>query len=47
MFSDIQKLIAVVAALFFFAVAVSEIAPIILKIFDKILFVLGKIKGGI
>jgi len=47
MFSDIQKLIAVFAALFFFAVAVSEIAPIVLKIFDKILFVLGKIKGGI
>ena len=47
MFSDIQKLIAAASALFFFAVSVSEIAPILLKIFDKTLYVLGKIKGGI
>ena len=47
MFSDIQKLIAAASALFFFAVSVSEIAPIFIKIFDKILYILGKIKGGI
>ena len=43
MFSDIQKLIAVVSALFFFAVFVSELSPICVSIFDKIV----KIKGGI
>lgn len=43
MFSDIQKLIAVIAALFFFAVFVSELTPILVSIFDKIV----KIKSGI
>ena len=43
MFSDIQKLIAVVSALFFFAVFVSELSPICVQIFDKIV----KFKGGI
>ena len=43
MFSDIQKLIAVVTALFFFAVLVSELTPICVQLFDKIV----KIKGGI
>ena len=43
MFSDIQKFIAIVAALFFFAVFVSEITPICVSIFDKLV----KIKGGI
>ena len=35
MFSDIQKLIAAFAALFFFAVCVSEITPLIVKIISK------------
>ena len=43
MFSDIQKLIASAASLFFFAVAVSEISPIVVKIFDAVV----KLKGGI
>ena len=46
MFSDIQKLIAVFGALFFFAVFVSEFTPIIVKIFEKI-SALFTIKGGI
>ena len=47
MFSDIQKLIAVLGALFFFAVFVSEASPIVVKIFEKIVSVLGTVKGGI
>lgn len=43
MFSDIQKIISVCGALFFFAVCVSEISPIVVSIFDK----LSKLKGGI
>ena len=43
MFSDIQKFIAAVAALFFFAVCVSEISPMVVKIFDKLV----QLKGGI
>jgi len=43
MFSDIQKLIAVATALFFFAVCVSEITPICISVFDKIM----NIKSGI
>ena len=43
MFSDIQKLIAAVFALFFFAVFVSEITPIFVAVFDKIM----SFKGGI
>ena len=46
MFSDIQKAIAAVAALFFFAVCVSELTPIVVRIIDKIVSV-AKIKGGI
>lgn len=47
MFSDIQKLIAVVGALFFFAVFVSEFSPLVVKIIEKIVAVLGIVKGGI
>ena len=47
MFSDIQKLIAVVGALFFFAVFVSEFSPLVVKIFEKIIALLGSVKGGI
>ena len=46
-FSDIQKIIAVVGALFFFAVFVSEFSPLVVKIFEKIVTVLGITKGGI
>ena len=46
MFSDIQKIIAVVGALFFFAVFVSEFSPIIVKVFEK-LTALFATKGGL
>ena len=46
-FSDIQKIIAVVGALFFFAVFVSEFSPLVVRIFEKIVTVLGITKGGI
>ena len=45
MFSDIQKLIAVGASLFFFAVCVSEITPIAMKIFAKVVDVVVKFKS--
>ena len=47
MFSDIQKIIAVFGALFFFAVFVSEVSPIIVRIFEKLTAFLGLTKGGI
>lgn len=47
MFSDIQKLIAVVGALFFFAVFVSEISPLVVRLIEKIVSILGIVKGGI
>lgn len=47
MFSDIQKFIAIIGALFFFAVFVSEASPIVVKICEKIVTVLGIVKGGI
>ncbi|MBE7709221.1 MAG: hypothetical protein E7Z93_02100 [Cyanobacteria bacterium SIG32] len=47
MFSDIQKIIAVVGALFFFAVFVSELSPIVVRVFEKIVSLLGVVKGGI
>ena len=43
MFSDIQKLIATIFALFFFAVCVSEITPICAAVIDKVL----NMKNGI
>lgn len=46
MFSDIQKIIAVFGALFFFAVFVSEFSPIVVKLFEKIT-ALFTIKGGL
>ena len=45
MFSDIQKLIAVGASLFFFAVCVSEITPIAMKIFAKVVDVVVRFKS--
>ena len=47
MFSDIQKLIAVVAALFFFAVFISEITPLVMTVFNKVFNLIVKLKGGI
>ncbi len=47
MFSDIQKLIAVVAALFFFAVFISEITPLVMTVFNKVFSLIIKLKGGI
>ena len=47
MFSDIQKIIAVIGALFFFAVFVSELTPILAGLWDKIIAVIGSAKGGI
>ncbi len=47
MFSDIQKFIAVLGALFFFAVFISEITPIAVGLFNKILTLVGAVKGGI
>lgn len=47
MFSDIQKFIAVIGALFFFAVFVSEISPIMARIFEKLVTLIGSVKGGI
>ena len=46
MFSDIQKIIALVGALFFFAVFVSEFSPIVVRIFEKI-SALFAVKGGL
>ena len=45
-FSDIQKLIAVLGALFFFAVFVSELTPVIAKIIERISLAFTS-KGGI
>ena len=47
MFSDIQKFIAVLGALFFFAVFVSEITPVIASLFNKVLELIGAVKGGL
>ena len=47
MFSDIQKFIAVLGALFFFAVFVSEFTPVIVSVFNKILEFAGVVKNGI
>ena len=43
MFSDIQKFIAVLGALFFFAVFISETTPLVAALFDAV----AKSKGGI
>ena len=47
MFSDIQKIVAVIGALFFFAVFVSEFSPFIIKAIEKVSSMLGIVKGGI
>lgn len=45
MFSDIQKLIAALVALFFFAVCVSEITPIVVSLFNKAIDIIAKFKS--
>lgn len=47
MFSDIQKLISVLGALFFFIIFVSEITPLFITVFNKVISLLGNIKGGL
>lgn len=47
MFSDIQKVIAVLGALFFFAVFVSEITPLFAAIWSKMTSLTCSIKGGL
>lgn len=47
MFSDIQKLIAVLGALFFFVIFVSEITPVFAAIFGKVVSFISGIKGGL
>ncbi len=47
MFSDIQKLVAAISALFFFALCVSEISPLVMAGVNKIFDLVVKIKGGI
>lgn len=46
MFSDIQKFVAVIGALFFFAVFVSEASPLFAACWDKIVNLVNA-KGGI
>lgn len=46
-FSDIQKFVAIVGALFFFAVFVSEFSPLVVRLFEKTVTLLGITKGGI
>ena len=47
MFSDIQKLIAAISALFFFAICVSEISPLVMAGVNKFLDLAVKVRGGI
>ena len=47
MFSDIQKLIAAISALFFFAICVSEISPLVMAGVNKFLNLAVKVRGGI
>ncbi len=47
MFSDIQKLIAVFSALFFFAICISEISPLVMAVINKTFGVILKLGGGI
>lgn len=47
MFSDIQKSVAVLGALFFFAMVVSELSPIFASFWGNIINTIGAVKGGI
>ena len=46
-FSDIQKIVSIIGALFFFAVFVSEFSPFIIKVVTKITTMLGLAKCGL
>ena len=46
-FRSNKKLIAVVTALFFFAVCVSELTPLVMNLFNKVLVIVSRLKGGI
>ena len=46
LFSDIQKLIAALAAVFFFAVCVNEITPIVMSVINKIINATIKLKSS-
>ena len=45
-FSDIQKIIAAVGAVFFFAIFVSEFSPLVIRIFTKLISIFGT-HGGL
>ena len=47
MFSDIQKIIAVILALFFFAICINEISPMINAFVIKLIKIALKFKSGI
>ena len=47
MFSDIQKIITIIGAIFFFAIMLSELSPIIMNCVSKIWNTLAPAKGGI
>ena len=36
MFSDIQKIVSIIGAIFFFAIFISEITPIVLSLVNKL-----------
>ena len=46
-FSDIQKIVAVIGELFFVAVFFSEFSPLVARIIEKIVRFFGAVKGGI
>ena len=37
MFSDIQKIVSIIGAIFFFAIFISEITPIVLSLVNKLI----------
>jgi len=47
MFSDIQKLVSVLGALFFFAIFISEMTPFVTMAFGKMLSWFGSFRGGL
>ncbi len=47
MFSDIQKLISVLGALFFFVILVSEVTPFVVLTCGKIMNLISGFKGGL
>jgi hypothetical protein len=47
MFSDIQKFLAVLGALFFFVIFVSEVTPILVSLFNKIMSLTGGFSRGL